>query len=233
MKKIKEKTNEYFSHDYYARIELQEILMELGHEGKSIYWDLVEMLYENGGYLKLADIKTHAFVLRTSPELIENLIDTKFGLFQKDETVFWSESALKRFKKRLEISAIKSIAGIKGAQAKWEKRQPKPPKEPKLQRKPKRIKDTTYKKIPEIEYVNLTENEYQKLHEKHKDRFLKALIIFDTWLGKKGTTAKQYIGKSHYAHFRADAWVWERADELTRKEQVNNGNAISSEFGCY
>lgn len=87
MQKVKEKTVEYFPHDYHARDDLQEVLQVLGHEGKSIYWDLVEMLYENGGYLEISKIATYAFTLHTTADIVEKLIND-FGLFNKDDKNF-------------------------------------------------------------------------------------------------------------------------------------------------
>ena len=40
----------YFSHDYGSRNDpkLVKVLMKLKQEGKGVYWDLIEMLYEQG-----------------------------------------------------------------------------------------------------------------------------------------------------------------------------------------
>jgi hypothetical protein len=91
----------YFSHDEGARNDpkLVQVMMDLGHEGKSVYWDLVEMLYEQGGYLMLSQCKSYAFALRTSCELILKLVND-FDLFKEDGEKFWSESALRRLGQR-------------------------------------------------------------------------------------------------------------------------------------
>lgn len=91
----------YFSHDYGSRNDpkLVKVLMKLKQEGKGVYWDLIEMLYEQGGYLLLSDCDSYAFALRTSEECITSLIND-FGLFENDGKRFWSESVLRRINQR-------------------------------------------------------------------------------------------------------------------------------------
>jgi hypothetical protein len=91
----------YFSHDEGARNDpkLVQVMMELGHEGKSVYWDLVEMLYEQGGHLMLSQCKGYAFALRTNCDLILRLVND-FELFVTDGEKFWSETALRRLIQR-------------------------------------------------------------------------------------------------------------------------------------
>jgi hypothetical protein len=106
----------YFSHDYNSRNDpkLQKILMKLGQEGKGIYWDLIEMLYEQDGYLKLSELETYAFQMRTNSERIA-LVIQDFDLFKKDEKVFWSESVLRRLNER----KIKSEKARQSAMYRW------------------------------------------------------------------------------------------------------------------
>jgi hypothetical protein len=110
----------YFSHDYGARNDpkMQNLLMAMGHEGKGLYWDIIEFMYEQGGYLKLDDIDTIAFSLRTKPELIHELINN-FGLFEKDKKHFYSKSVLKRLDKRVE----KSERAKESASKRWQKKE--------------------------------------------------------------------------------------------------------------
>jgi hypothetical protein len=91
----------YFSHDYGARNDpkLQKVLMKLGQEGKGVYWDLVEMLFEEGGKLLLSECDGYAFALRTNESCIAKLIND-FGLFCKDATYFWSDSVNRRIYER-------------------------------------------------------------------------------------------------------------------------------------
>lgn len=91
----------YFSHDYGARNDpkLQKVLMKLGQEGKGVYWDIVEMLFEEGGYLLLSECDSYAFALRTNTDCINSLVND-FGLFQKNDVFFWSDSVNRRLVER-------------------------------------------------------------------------------------------------------------------------------------
>ncbi|HEX8660070.1 MAG TPA: DUF4373 domain-containing protein [Hymenobacter sp.] len=107
----------FFSHDEGARNDpkLIKVLMRLGQEGKGVYWDLVEMLYEQSGYLLLSECESYAFALRTKCELIDALI-RDFGLFETDEEKFWSNSVLKR----LDLRYAKSAKAAESAAKRWE-----------------------------------------------------------------------------------------------------------------
>lgn len=112
----------YFSHDEGARNDpkLVRVLMRLGQAGKGVYWDLVEMLHEQGGYLPLGDLESMAFGLRTDlPTLISLLND--FGLFSQDAERFWSESGLTRLQLRNAKAEARAAAGAKGGKARAEK----------------------------------------------------------------------------------------------------------------
>jgi hypothetical protein len=79
------------------------LLMKAGVAGIGIYWCIVEMLYEEGGYLMLSECDRIAFELRTDSELVQSVIDST--LFEKDSEKFWSQSVLRRIEKRNEKSA--------------------------------------------------------------------------------------------------------------------------------
>lgn len=107
----------YFSHDYNSRSDpkMVKLLMNCGIEGIGIYWCIVEMLYEEGGYLLQTEYERIAFELRTDYERIEKIINTP--LFKKDEQKFWSDSVLSRLKIRQE----KSDTARKNIQSRWDK----------------------------------------------------------------------------------------------------------------
>ena len=112
------KDGPFLTHDIGARNDpkLLELQMEMGGAGLAIYWCLVEMLWENSGYLPLK-YRQLAFSLRwCSPEEVERVV-TEFGLFENDEEQFWSPSALRRINYRDGVSAKKSAGGRKGAAA--------------------------------------------------------------------------------------------------------------------
>ncbi|GEM_PF-868247 len=106
----------YFSHDYHARSDekMNDLIMSLGMEGVGIYWCLVEMLYENEGYLKLSKCESYAFALHTQCDKIKRVI-TEFDLFVIEGDEFYSESALERLSKRKE----KSKKASESANTRW------------------------------------------------------------------------------------------------------------------
>lgn len=112
------KESYYFSHDYGSRNDpkLVKVLMKLGQAGKGVYWDLIEMLYEQGGYLMLSDCDSYAFALRTDEECITRLIN-EFGLFENDGERFWSSSVLSRMDRR----DVKSQKAKESALKRWNK----------------------------------------------------------------------------------------------------------------
>ena len=94
------KNTYYFPHDYHARNDpkLEELFLKMGCEGRGIYWTLIEMLYENNGYLPLADkVEYYANALRTQSERIASVIND-YALFKNNKKQFWSESCLQRIK---------------------------------------------------------------------------------------------------------------------------------------
>ena len=115
MIKEKSKENQYFSHDKGARNDpkLIAVLMEMGLSGIGLYWCLVEMLHEQGGYLP-KEYANHAFNIRccTASE-VEKLVE-KFGLFEFDEERFWSNSGLRRIADQEERKRLRVEAGRRG-----------------------------------------------------------------------------------------------------------------------
>jgi hypothetical protein len=109
---------DYFSHDYNARNDkkLAKLFMKYGLEGIGAYWCLVEMLYEEGGYLLLNEYECITFELRTSNELINYLI-RESELFKNDGNKFWSDSAIDRLKQR----ADKSQKARESIEKRWKK----------------------------------------------------------------------------------------------------------------
>jgi len=108
------KTSFYFNHDLGARNDpkLQEITMEFGMEGVGIYWCLVELLYEQDGYLLLDKCPSYAFALRCDEKKIRRIVEIAF---ETDETRFWSDGVLKR----IEITQEKRDKARKSAERRW------------------------------------------------------------------------------------------------------------------
>lgn len=95
----------YFSHDYNSRSdkELMKVRMKMGMGGVGLYWCIVEMLYEENGYLSRSEYERISFELQSKIEDITLLIEG-FYLFKFDDEKFWSTAVLSRLKKRKDKS---------------------------------------------------------------------------------------------------------------------------------
>lgn len=109
----------YFSHDHHARSDkkILPLLMKMGWEGYGLYWALIEMLYEEGGYIMQTHCESIAFALRVDCSVINSLIND-FSLFVIEEGKITSDSVLRR----LDLIKQKSTTASKSAQLSWEKR---------------------------------------------------------------------------------------------------------------
>lgn len=113
---------QYITHDLGARNDpkLLKLQMEMGGQGLAIFWCLVEMLWENDGYLP-TDYDALAFNLRwaTAPE-VERVV-TMYGLFVHDDTkhLFWSESALERIAQKKQRLSVRENSARNAANARW------------------------------------------------------------------------------------------------------------------
>lgn len=106
----------YFSHDYNSRNDpkMVSLLMKTGVVGVGVYWCVVEMLYEQGGYVKLNECERIAFELRVDSELVRKVIES--NLFERNEEIFWSESVIRRTNER----KVKSAKARESANIGWE-----------------------------------------------------------------------------------------------------------------
>lgn len=111
---------DYFSHDYNSRNDkkLVNAFMKFGLESIGAYWCIVEMLYEEGGYLLLSEYERITFELRSNNECIKYLLNDS-DLFKNDGLKFWSESAIERLKLRSE----KSEKARKSIESRWNRKQ--------------------------------------------------------------------------------------------------------------
>ena len=107
---------EYFSHDFNARNDSRMIKLQMkyGLEGVGAYWCIIEMLYEEDGYLMLSECERIAFEMRTHSDMIADIINN-FDLFVIEDEIFYSESALRR----LNIRKEKSDKARKSAETRW------------------------------------------------------------------------------------------------------------------
>lgn len=107
-------TKEYFPHDYCARLSLRGIRKDFGLEGLGFYWCFVEMLHEEGGYIKEDELENIAYDLQVKPELVF-AVTHNYDLFTVKKGKISSDRVLRNIKKRSEISAARK----KAANQRW------------------------------------------------------------------------------------------------------------------
>lgn len=112
----------YFSHDSNAKDDPKCMMLidQLGLEGYGIYWVLIETLREQPGYrYPLAGVSALARKYNTSAQKMEAVV-RGFGLFRiEDETVFLSDSLVRRMEEWDETKRRRSLAGKKGMLSRW------------------------------------------------------------------------------------------------------------------
>lgn len=190
------KKSYYFSHDYHARHDpkLERLRMELGPVSDGIFWDLVEMLYEENGYLSIQDIPLYSKMLNTNEQVLNKVVT---NLFVVDGDRFYNQSLLDRLEHINNICGKRSFAGKASGKARQKnicstsvehmsnirERGERGDKEKKINNK-------------ELfgEFVYLTTNEYTQLVAWYGEQGAKKRIEnLNTYIGAKG---KKY--KSHY-----------------------------------
>lgn len=109
----------YFSHDYNARGDrkMMALRKKEGMNGVGIYWCVIEMLYEEGGYMLLTEYENIGFELRVKPEIVRRIV-CNYELFQVDGEKFWSESLLQRLEDRNTKSGKAKESALEG----WKRR---------------------------------------------------------------------------------------------------------------
>ena len=107
----------YFSHDYNARSDpkLVKLVMKSGLDALGIYWCIIEMLYEQDGYINLDCIENIAFELHSECERITDVL-RNHNLFKFEDDKFYSDSVLRRLEKR----KTKSDTTRKSAFKRWD-----------------------------------------------------------------------------------------------------------------
>ncbi|OJV89791.1 MAG: hypothetical protein BGO34_01560 [Bacteroidia bacterium 44-10] len=112
----------YFPHDSNAKDDPKCVLLieQLGCEGYGIYWILIEILRDQPGYrYPVALLPALARRYNTSVEKV-NTVVSKYELFTvEDNSVFLSESLIRRMLPLEEKRRKKSEAGKKGNITRW------------------------------------------------------------------------------------------------------------------
>ncbi len=95
----------WFKHDYNARGDSKMIALrkEMGMEGVGIYWAIIEIMYEEGGYIPLDKIEIIAYELRVKPDKILKVLNS-FGLSRSENGKVWSDSVINRLDERTKKS---------------------------------------------------------------------------------------------------------------------------------
>jgi len=115
------KREDWFKHQFRAREDEKLIRLKIKHKSSApigVYWQLVELIYENDGYIK-CDIEVIAYQLGDSVELVKNVIDDCFNL--TDDNRITHNTILSQLEFR-EQSYQKSVEkGVKGSNKRWGK----------------------------------------------------------------------------------------------------------------
>ena len=112
----------YLPHDLGTRNDPKMVALEIAGFplGKAIWWDLLEMLFEQGGKLP-TDYKMLSYLLRyPKPKEIQHLVED-FDLFEVEDGMFFNRSALVRIARKEETSARRREAGAASGRARSSK----------------------------------------------------------------------------------------------------------------
>ena len=109
----------YFPHDFGARNDpkLINLQMEMGGTGIGLYWCIIEMIWEQGGYLG-ASYRSIAYMIRWATEDEVRRVIEDFDLFMHDNNLIWSPSLLSRMDAIEDKSTKRRESGRKGGFAK-------------------------------------------------------------------------------------------------------------------
>ena len=110
-------SKEYFPHDFAARLSLRDVRKDFGMVGVGVYWCIVEILHEEGGYIKENDLAGIAYDLQVELDLCQ-AITHNYDLFAVKKGKIFSERVLRNLNKRQEISLARS----KAATSRWDGR---------------------------------------------------------------------------------------------------------------
>lgn len=105
---------EYFPHDYGARLTLREVRKDYGLEGLGFYWCFIEILHEEGGYIKESELESIAYDLRVEVSLAQAIV-SNYDLFVIKKGKITSKRVLCNIKKRAEITEARKTA----AETRW------------------------------------------------------------------------------------------------------------------
>lgn len=108
---------EYFPHDYYARLDpkIEQVRMKHGIAGYGVYWVIVERLHQWGGELNVNMIPAIAAECGVKESVVHDIIYS-YSLFRIDKDKVISDRVKANLQKRKEIGEQRRNA----ANARWQ-----------------------------------------------------------------------------------------------------------------
>ncbi len=104
----------YFSHDYHSRDHLRDVRKDWGLAGYGFYWCFVEILHEQGGFIKESELESIAYDLRAEEKMANDIV-YKYGMFQVRKGKICSSRVIENLRKREELSKKRTAA----AESRW------------------------------------------------------------------------------------------------------------------
>ena len=96
----------FFKHEIGARYDLkvQNLIAEYGIAGFGLYWYIVEMMYDNEGYLPREQYKSIAFALHTDANLVSNVLQSELFCYSEEKDSYYSERIIKELSHMQDVS---------------------------------------------------------------------------------------------------------------------------------
>lgn len=171
---------EYFPHDYGARSKLVDVRKDYGLEGLGFYWCVIEILHEEGGYIKESRISGIAYDLRIEPEKAEAII-RNYGLFSIKKGKVTAERVLRNLRKRAEISTARKQA----ANARWGNAYEPPPDEEPQEKKHTDEKESESDDDDSVEDLARQASLYYHFNDGTEKYFNTAVEWYKQWFSDK------------------------------------------------
>ncbi len=93
----------YFAHDYHSRDHLRDVRKDWGLAGYGFYWCFVEILHEQGGYIKESELAYIAYDLRADEDMAKAIV-YNYGMFKVQKGKIYSSRVIENLQKREELS---------------------------------------------------------------------------------------------------------------------------------
>lgn len=171
---------EYFPHDYGARSKLVDVRKDYGLEGLGFYWCVIEILHEEGGYVKESRISGIAYDLRIEPEKAEAII-RNYGLFSIKKGKVTAERVLRNLRKRAEISTARKQA----ANVRWRNAYEPPPDEEPQEKKHTDEKESESDDDDSVEDLARQASLYYHFNDGTEKYFNTAVEWYKQWFSDK------------------------------------------------